>query len=76
LLRNARAKLINNLEESKVIMVSSIKQNTSKSYVSFNLARLFEKTNKKVLLVDANAKDGIITKSFLADKKGLLNSTL
>lgn len=74
LLRNARAKLINNLEESKVIMVSSIKQNTSKSYVSFNLARLFEKTNKKVLLVDANAKDGIITKSFLADKKGLLNA--
>lgn len=74
LFRNVRTKLLENIDNNKVIMISSVRKNKYKSYVSFNLARMFEKTNKKVILIDTNAKDGLITSSFLKEKTGILET--
>lgn len=74
LFRNIRTKLLENIDNNKVIMISSVRKNKYKSYVSFNLARMFEKTNKKVVLIDTNAKDGLITSSFLKENMGILEA--
>lgn len=72
--RVIRTRLVENLENKKIIMLSGVNKKNLRSYVSFNLSRLLEKTNKRVLLIDINAKDGLITKSFLENKEGLLDA--
>ena len=71
--RNIRVSLMNEINDDKVIMISSLGKNSTKSYVVYNLARAIQKTDKKVLVIDANSRDGLITETFLSEKKGLLD---
>ena len=71
--RNIRVSLMNEINDNKVIMISSLNRNSTKSYVVYNLAQAIQKTDKEVLVIDANGRDGLITKTFLSGKKGLLD---
>ena len=71
--RNIRANLLKKINDNKVIMISSINKCKNKSYVTYNLALAFKNIDKRVLVIDANEKDGLITQTFLDKKSGLLN---
>ncbi|MFK8104684.1 MAG: GumC family protein [Saprospiraceae bacterium] len=53
---------------AKTVLISSISAGEGKSFTSYNLARLYAKTGKKVLIIDFNSRD-----SRLYDQLGIRN---
>lgn len=63
-----------NNKELKTILVTSANNNEGKSFTSKNLAIMYTKANKKVLLVDLDMKNGKQHETFkINNKKGLSN---
>lgn len=66
-----------NDKEIKTILVTSANNNEGKSFTSKNLAIMYTKANKKVLLVDLDMKDGKQHETFkVNNKRGLSNILL
>lgn len=72
--KNIRSKIVNDLEKNKIIMISSISNNISKSYITYHLSQSLSKINKKVLIIDANIKDGQLTENLSNNNIGLLDA--
>lgn len=61
-------------ESSRNILISSSNSQDGKSYVSANLATMFAKANKKVIIVDADMRKGRQNKIFkVSNSQGLSN---
>jgi capsular exopolysaccharide synthesis family protein len=64
----------NDSQAMKNILVTSSNSRDGKSYVSANLATIFSKTNKKVILIDADMRKGRQNKIFkVSNSHGLAN---
>lgn len=72
-LRHIRTNLLEMIDDKKVIMVTSSSKNQYKSFAIYALAKSILKTNKRILIIDANAKDGFISKELCKNKLGLLD---
>lgn len=59
--------------ENKVICLTSCMENDGKSSVSFNLAKILAENDKRVLFIDADMRNSVLTKrtGIPADLKGL-----
>jgi len=62
--------------ESKVIMVSSPAPSMGKSFVSTNLAALLASIKKRVLIIDADMRNGRLHETFAVDKQPGLSDLL
>ena len=63
-------------DESKVIMVSSPAPGMGKSFVSTNLAALLASIKKRVLIIDADMRNGRLHETFSIDKQPGLSDLL
>lgn len=71
--RMIRSKLLETFNDKKTIMITSMNKNNSKSYVTYHLANYLSKINKKVLVIDANKQDGVMSEKFFKDKEGIID---
>lgn len=65
-----------NKKEPKTILVTSSNNNEGKSFTSRNLAIMYTKANKKVLLVDLDTKNGKQHEEFKVNKKNGVSNIL
>jgi len=63
LLRSVRFEIDNELNNRKILAVTSLKEGEGKSFFSISLAYAYAMTNKNVLLIDGNFEDPFITKT-------------
>lgn len=64
----------NNGQKTKTVLITSPKKSEGKSYTVSNLAVSFAKSNKKILLIDADIRTGIQASTFgVNSKNGLSN---
>ena len=71
--KNIRSKILNDLSDQKIIMISSISEDNGKSYITYHLAQSLAKINKKILIIDANRKDGRLSSYINNNNIGLLD---
>ena len=60
--------------ENKVICLTSCMENDGKSSVSFNLAKILAENDKRVLFIDADMRNSVLTKYSVWIKDKCLNS--
>jgi len=63
LLRSVRFEIDNELNGKKILAVTSLKEGEGKTFFATSLAYAYAMTNKKVLLVDGNFQNSLITKT-------------
>ncbi|HEY0056795.1 MAG TPA: lipopolysaccharide biosynthesis protein [Pedobacter sp.] len=68
-LRAIRLELNPELQDSKILAITSLAQNEGKTFIAINLGFTYALTNKKVLLIDGNFLNPTLTES--APKDGL-----
>lgn len=74
--RNLRTNIQSVIEYSgeKLMLITSADSNSGKSYIAANLAYAYSKLNKKVLIIDANIRNGVQDTIFdLKSKSGISN---
>ena len=66
--RDIRSELLANIDkDTKVIMISNIYKNKSKSYITYNLASAIKNIDKKVLIIDIDNEDNKLNLEFNKD---------
>lgn len=66
--RDIRSELLSNVDkDTKVIMISNIYKNKSKSYITYNLASAIKNIDKKVLIIDIDNEDNKLNLEFNKD---------
>lgn len=63
LLRSVRFEIDNELNGKKILAVTSLKEGEGKTFFATSLAYAYAMTNKKVLLIDGNFQNSLITKT-------------
>ncbi len=67
LLRSTRFEIENEMKNGKTLLVTSIKPFEGKTITALSLAYAFSVINKKVLLIDGNFGDPVITSTYQSD---------